>query len=136
MKRVLIVEDDERLALMLEDMLLMSGYVVDYSATIEGAERVLAQERIDVAVLDIQVGGQLVFPFAKRLMGAEVPFLFASSVAPGDIPADFRWQPLVRKPYTAGQIVTGLTVLLTDSYLAVRDSPMASQVLPHWLQIR
>lgn len=114
MKRILIVEDEQLLALMLEDMLLDDGYEVEHAFDLAAAEKVIASKRISAAILDINVGGQSVFPLARRLMKAEVPVLFASAQHRIQLPPEFRWLPLIRKPYTSIQISAALKALLDD----------------------
>ena len=106
MKNVLIVEDDRLLALMLEDVLLQSGYRVEHAFDLEEGDAVVDAKPIDAAILDIRVEGGLSFELARKLDRLHIPYLFASSARRLDMPPDLRWRPLIGKPYTASQVVT------------------------------
>lgn len=115
MNRILIVEDEQLLALMLEDLLLDAGYAVEHAFDLATAERVLASQRIDCAILDINVDGALVFSFADRLRERRIPFVFASSLHRSQIPPDFHSEPLLGKPYGMHQVLSTLASLLHAS---------------------
>ena len=80
--RVIVVEDDSLICLLIEDMLSDLGCKVvgaagDFKKAIELAQR---EEGIDVAILDVNLGGQLVFPVADILSNRGIPFLFATGM--------------------------------------------------------
>ena len=116
MKRLLIVEDEEQLALMLKDLLTDAGYEVQHAFDLAGAEAIVARTQLDAAILDVKLDGELVFPLARKLDELGVPYLFASAARRIDIPAELRWQPLIGKPYAADQLITALRALCGDIY--------------------
>ncbi len=120
MKNVLIVEDDRLLALMLEDVLLQSGYRVEHAFDLEEGDAVVDAKPIDAAILDIRVEGGLSFELARKLDRLHIPYLFASSARRLDMPPDLRWRPLIGKPYTASQVVTALEALCGAIYAGKR----------------
>ncbi|WP_242139564.1 HWE histidine kinase domain-containing protein [Sphingomonas sp. TREG-RG-20F-R18-01] len=76
---VLLLEDSMIIALETEDMLYALGADhVTTASTIAEAVASVASSRFDLAVLDINVAGQVSFDFARRLRGTGVPFIFAS----------------------------------------------------------
>ena len=77
---VLVVEDDAIISLDIEMMLEQNGYMVFGSAaSIEGALELLETGRPDVALLDMNLRGSLVFPVAKRLRSLNIPFVLVSA---------------------------------------------------------
>ena len=98
--RILVVEDDFLLA---EDL---RRTLEDFGAIVIGPlptlSRALAQveneARLDGAILDINLGGEQVFPLADRLTERGVPFLFMSGYDKATIPARFAGILLLPKP--------------------------------------
>jgi DNA-binding response OmpR family regulator len=78
--RILLVEDEYLLALDLQSELEDIGVVVlGPEPSVAGALRRVADEpRIDAAVLDVNLGGEFVFPVADALRARGVPFIFCS----------------------------------------------------------
>jgi len=114
MKRILIVEDEKLLALMLEDLLVDAGYDVAHAFDLEQAQKAIEGTQVDAAILDIKLNGSLVFPFARRLREDRVRFLFASSAYRIEIPPDLCSNPLVRKPYVVDEVEAALKGLFGE----------------------
>ncbi|CAN5510065.1 response regulator [soil metagenome] len=82
--RIMIVEDEALVAMMVEDLLTDLGCEVSGSfGAVDDAlawlnVAVLPPPTLDGAVLDVNIGGTLVFPVAERLRAAGIPFVFAS----------------------------------------------------------
>ncbi|GAB3350678.1 response regulator transcription factor [Lysobacter tyrosinilyticus] len=111
MKRILIVEDDRRLASLLSDALLEAGFEGAYAFDLAEADAIFSSSKIDAAILDICLADAPSFELARRLDTCGVPFLFASSMRRIDMPHDMRWQPLIGKPYSAEQLIIALRAL-------------------------
>lgn len=111
-RSLLIVEDELLLALMLEDLLLDTGFRVVRAEGLKEALELVERERFDVAILDVNLGGSEVFPLAARLRELQVPFLFASACDPAHIDEQFAQHPLISKPYTIGQVQQSIDDLL------------------------
>ena len=78
-KRVLIVEDETLVALLIEVMLEDAGaIVVGHCATVDQALAVARHTALDLAVLDINLHGELSFPVAEALEQRRIPFLFVT----------------------------------------------------------
>ncbi len=98
--RALIVEDEMLVAMNLESMLEEFGYEVvgPYPTLAEASE---ADDDVDVAVLDVNLRGQLVFPLAQRLRDRRVPVVFCTAyVETRGFPDGLAGLPKVTKPYT------------------------------------
>ena len=77
---VLVVEDEVLIALDLKMTLKENGHSVSGPVgTVEGALRLLEREQPDVAVLDVNLGDQLVIPVARCLRRLNVPYVLSSS---------------------------------------------------------
>jgi CheY-like chemotaxis protein len=99
--RVLVVEDEYFIADDIARALKALGaQLVGPVPTIKAASRILLDEpRIDIAVLDINLRGETVFPFAEDLRARNVPFVFATGYDKEAIPDDFRSVPRWEKPF-------------------------------------
>jgi DNA-binding NtrC family response regulator len=98
--RVLIVEDEAGVALLLEDMLLELGCnVIGSIARVDRACEVAAAIDCDFAVLDVNLGGTPVFPVAHILQGRRIPFVFSTGYGPGGIVEAFKDRPVLSKPF-------------------------------------
>ena len=111
--KVLIVEDETLLALMLEDLLLESGHRVVHAGSLPDAMAALEREQFDAAILDINIDGIDVFPVATRLRELNTPFVFASASDADRIGPEFHREQLIAKPYTIGQVQQSLSHLLS-----------------------
>ncbi|MEG3164797.1 response regulator [Sphingomonas sp. PB2P19] len=78
--RILLVEDEYMLALDLQTQLEDVGAVVlgPEPSVAAALRRVADEPRIDAAVLDVNLGGEFVFPVAEALTARRVPFVFSS----------------------------------------------------------
>ena len=85
--RIMIVEDEALVALMVED--LLTDFGCEISGSFGAVDDALAYLRdaaapppaLDGAVLDVNIGGTMVFPVAERLRAAGIPFVFATGYA-------------------------------------------------------
>lgn len=99
--RVLVVEDEAMLYFMAEDMLSELGSAeVSHASRLPEALAFLEVERPDVAMLDVNLAGQPVYPVADRLAEAQIPFVFATGYGAAGIPPRFLGRPVVQKPFT------------------------------------
>lgn len=105
-RRVLIVEDDWFSADDLRIEFERAGMeVVGPVNRVEEALRLLATTgRLDGAVLDINLGGDLVYPVAEALRAAEVPFVFATGYDAGVIPPVYAGVVRCEKPTNPAKV--------------------------------
>jgi PAS domain S-box-containing protein len=98
--RILVVEDEALIALELCDALSKLGWeVAGPASSIEEAVQILANAPLpDIAILDVNLGGHLVYPLAERLLAQNVPMVFCTGYEQLDFHEQFRDCPIVRKP--------------------------------------
>jgi CheY-like chemotaxis protein len=98
--RVLVVEDEMTVAMLIEDMVSELAYeVAAVVPRLEDAMRLLDSETFDLAMLDVHLNGKTVFPFAAELEVRDIPFLFATAYGPRGIPEEFRNHLVLQKPF-------------------------------------
>ena len=105
-RRVLIVEDESLVAMLLETILEdMECIPVGPASNIDDGE-VLARDTadLDAALLDVNVAGRQVFPVAEILKARGVPFVFSTGYGEGGLPEEWRGQATIQKPFTEAAI--------------------------------
>lgn len=99
-RRVLVVEDEVLIAMVLEDILDMLGHVVvASSASYADASAAIDAGGFDLAVLDVNLGADPVFPLADRLKAVGTTIVFATGSHPDTLPERFRDAAVLEKPY-------------------------------------
>ena len=112
-RRVLIVEDELMIRMLLEDMLGDFGCVVAGEAgTIDAAMALVRDTAFDVAVLDVNVEGVVITPVAAELAARGVPFVFATGYGAGGLPDGYTDRPVVQKPFETIALERALGVAL------------------------
>lgn len=113
-RRVLIVEDESLVAMLLETILADLGCdVVGPESNIEDGLNVASgTARLDAALLDVNVAGQEIFPVAEALKARGVPFVFSTGYGEAGLPEHWRGNPTVQKPFTEGAIRDALMAAL------------------------
>jgi CheY-like chemotaxis protein len=112
-RRVLIVEDELMIRMLLEDMLGDFGCVLAAEAgTIESALAAVRDTQIDVAVLDVNVEGAVITPVAVELAARGVPFVFATGYGARGLPEGFADRPVVQKPFETAALEKALGAAL------------------------
>jgi CheY-like chemotaxis protein len=113
-KRVLLVEDEALIAMLAEEMLAELGCVVHATAaSVREALDHAGSGGFDVALLDVNVSRERVFPVAEALVRAGTPFAFASGYGGDEIAEPFRGYPILSKPYSTAQLQSALTAALS-----------------------
>jgi len=104
-RSILVVEDEPLIAMMLEDFLETLGHRIHASCdNLADAMNACAEGGFDVAILDVNLKGELVWPVAEALTSRGVPFVIASGGHVEPPPANFAEAPLLEKPYTIDRI--------------------------------
>jgi CheY-like chemotaxis protein len=111
-KRILVVEDEYLIRMLLEDMLTDIGYTIAAAVgTIAEASKVAASEKFDLAILDVNVDGTEIYPVADILMERQVPFVFVTGYGERSLPEPYRNRPTLQKPFQADDLKKKLAAL-------------------------
>lgn len=98
--RILIVEDEMTIALLMEDMVADLGHeVVGLAMRLPQALSMAEQEEIDFAILDVNLDGRMSFPVADILQRRGVPFIFATGYGSAGLEAPYKGQVVIKKPF-------------------------------------
>jgi two-component SAPR family response regulator len=112
--KVLVVEDESIVALDIENMLEEIGCKVVASVPrLVKALYLASSLDIDLAVLDINLAGEVVYPLALRLADRGIPFVFSTGYSTTTLPAELRDRPLVKKPVTLGSLKKAVAMART-----------------------
>lgn len=108
--KVFFVEDETLVAFNLEDILHDLGCVVVGSAmrVDKALGQIAGNPAIDVAILDVNIAGELVFPVAERLAELGVPIVFATGYNRDGLPERWHDRTILQKPYTQADIERAL----------------------------
>ena len=99
-RRVLVVEDEVIVAMLIEDMLVDLGYTVAALTTHLDEALTLARTMpLDLAVLDVNLNGQMSYPVADALRSRGVPFVFATGYGAKILPASYSGATTLQKPF-------------------------------------
>jgi len=113
--RVLVVDDEPLVAMLIEDLLADFGcQVVGPAGTVAEALRLVEAGGLSGALLDVNLAGELVYPVAEALRRANTPFAFVTGYASLGVAPEFSAAPVLRKPLDIdrfeGQVVAALGV--------------------------
>jgi DNA-binding LytR/AlgR family response regulator len=110
-RRVLVVEDEYLLAAeVVKDIKALGAEVIGPVATIDDALDLLAEtERLDAALLDLNLCGEMAFPIADALMERRVPFVFATGYDRFAIPPRYVDVRRFEKPVDIRAVVGALS---------------------------
>jgi DNA-binding response OmpR family regulator len=110
---VFVVEDETMVSLLLEDMLGTLGCDnVLHAASVSSALNELSQSQPDLAVLDVNLGSEMVYPVAEELNRAGVPFVFTTGYGRGAIKLEWAARPCVQKPFNIDAFAAALRVAM------------------------
>ena len=108
--RLFVVEDEALVAMLLEDTLAELGcVVVDLAASVQEALGRLTHTVADGAVLDVNIGGEKVFPVADALVERGIPFVFATGYGRAGLDHRYAAAPVLTKPYSQQELVSVLS---------------------------
>jgi DNA-binding NtrC family response regulator len=114
-RRVFVVEDEMIVAWLLEDMLVELGcMVVGPAASVKEAFAMIDAEAIDVAVLDVNLNGEMSYPIADALAARDVPFVFVTGYDKERMLEGYRTFPALQKPFHRAELTVTLAKLLAS----------------------
>lgn len=112
-RSILVVEDEELIAGVIEEMLTDLGCrKVWIAASAKEAVAVLDDSRPDAAVLDVHLGGDSGFQLALTLADRKVPFVFATGYGRQALPQEWATRPMIQKPFKFDTLAAVLGALL------------------------
>lgn len=115
-RRVLVVEDEMMIAMMLADMLEDLGHqVVGPVARLDKALDLVRRETIDVALLDVNVHGQEIYPVADELIRRGIPFMLATGYGAKGVREQYRSWPILQKPFQQENLRDAIAGLKTGA---------------------
>jgi len=98
--KILVVEDEVLVALMIEDMLLdLECEIAGSARNVADALSLIDGRPIDGAVLDLSLGGEMVYPVAEALAASRIPFVFLTGYGAAGIEQPFSHVPTIAKPF-------------------------------------
>jgi CheY-like chemotaxis protein len=108
-KRILVVEDELMIRMLLEDMLAELGYTIAAAAArLDEALEAAQNADFDIAILDVNLNGQPISPVADVLAARGMPFIFATGYGERGLPDAYRDRPTLKKPFQLGSLKRAL----------------------------
>jgi len=114
--RVLIVEDEAAISILMEDMLVDLGIeIVGPASRLEPALRLAREADVDATILDINIGGIQSYPVADVLRGRGIPVIFATGYGASVLPERFKGCQILHKPFDQHRFSETLRTALAES---------------------
>jgi PAS domain S-box-containing protein len=113
-RRILVVEDEELVALEMSVELSRLGWAIVGPAATLGEVQGLLSSDVDAAVLDVNLRGRPVYPVAEELKKQNIPFLFCTGYETVDPEGRFPDAPVIRKPAHPAAISEALSEMLKE----------------------
>jgi CheY-like chemotaxis protein len=112
--RVLLVEDEALIAMLIGDALSDLGCTVVASAgNLADALDKAASVECDLAVLDVNLNGSPAYPIAELLAGRRIPFIFSTGYGASGVPEAFGAAPVLAKPFNEGDMACALLAAMS-----------------------
>ncbi|MEJ0092665.1 MAG: response regulator [Methylocella sp.] len=107
--RVLVVEDEVLISMLIEDMLADIGCkCVDVAPSVEVALEALKKEQPHFAMLDVNLNGKRSFPIADVLKTRAIPFIFLSGYGSRGLDGEYPDAKVLQKPFRLGDLEMAL----------------------------
>ncbi|MBU0554725.1 MAG: response regulator [Alphaproteobacteria bacterium] len=107
-RRVLVVEDEPIIALVLEDKLLDRSAQPVLAHCLNSATEAVESQKFDLAVLDVNIHGQQSYTLARQLLEINTPVIFITGYGDALHPADLEQTPTLTKPYSVQALEAAL----------------------------
>ncbi|WP_342642623.1 response regulator [Rhodoligotrophos ferricapiens] len=113
--RVLVVEDEAMVAMLIEDMLLDSGYSdIEVCNRFGQAMTLIQSKPFDFVILDLNLEGELTYPIADILLERGTPFVFATGYGTSMLEGRYADVPSLPKPFRPEDIERVLSSISGD----------------------
>lgn len=111
--RVLVVEDEAMIAMLIEDMLEDLGYEVAMVAgRLQTALQAVEANSFDVAIVDVNIAGQTSYPVADQLTARGIPFAFVTGYGISGLAEAYAATPVLQKPFRTADLTQLMQRLL------------------------
>ena len=109
-KRVMVVEDDYFIVAEVIEKLEQCGAQVagPYASIEDASSSMTLGKKVDAAMLDVNVGGRMIFPFAETLQAQGIPLVFVTGYSEIDIPDSLEHVARLTKPVDFSQLIEHL----------------------------
>ena len=98
--RILILEDEFLVLMMIEGMLADNGFKhVETATTAAKALALLGAQQFDAAMIDLNLRGENSYDVADELVARRIPFFFCTGNIASDMREEYRSYPALRKPF-------------------------------------
>ena len=122
-RRVLVVEDEIFVAMLIEQLLLDLGCdVVGPDSNVADSLALVALERLDAAVLDVKLGTERVFPVADSLRYAGAPLVFVTGYDRSALTVTYAAHPMIQKPFEPAEFGQLLAAQLARAAVYARTA--------------
>jgi CheY-like chemotaxis protein len=112
-RRVLVIEDEALVSMVLEEVLAELGCeVVGFASRYNDALAKATSLSYDVAIVDLNLNGQMTVPIAEALRARSQPFVVATGYGPSGLPDSIRSAPMVAKPFLQRELERALRAAL------------------------
>jgi len=112
-RRILVVEDEVLIRMLLEDMLTDLGYeLVGVAGRVDEAAEMAQTKEFDLAILDVNLDGHDVYPVADLISKRGLPFMFVTGYGGRGLPDNYRGRPTLQKPFQMDELQRMLAQLL------------------------
>ena len=111
--RVFVVEDEPMIRIVVADMLAVLGHTIAAEAgSVEEALRLAQSTEFDLALLDVNLRGEMITPVAEFIKASGCPIIFATAYGPDVLPEEYRDHPFVQKPFELDTLAIAIEGLL------------------------
>ena len=112
-RRILVVEDEFLIRMLMEDMLADLGYdLVGVAGRVDEATELAKTRDFDLAILDVNLDGHDVYPVADLISKRGLPFMFVTGYGGRGLPEAYRARPTLQKPFQLDELKQMLAQLL------------------------
>lgn len=114
--RVLVVEDETLIAVLIEDILAEMGCeILGPIGKLEAALQTAKDGVFDIAILDVTIRGGKVYPVAEELIARGVPFILATGYGDWALPPPLHEKRRLTKPFTAAELEEQVRLLFSEA---------------------
>jgi len=112
---VLVVEDDVLIAMNLQAILWEVGFSeIHLAHDLAAGSALLLSRAPGLGILDVNLGGQLVYPLARDMLARQIPIVFSTGGSAGGLPLEWAQYPILPKPLDTGSLTATLGALGLD----------------------